>query len=120
MQSESSSPQGAVWRHQAGRVRPSIYRLLSATINVLVNNPGFTPHKKLGHLRAGWRPIYNFVSNFSFRGSIYLLFDRCDDPHPHIICCCVHINMKLWMEIFIGGMVDKFGKIVYQDILFDK
>ena len=89
MQSESSSPQGAVWRHQAGRVRTSIYCLLSATINVLVNNPGFTPHKKLGHLRAGWRPIYNFVSNFSFRGSIYLLFDRCDDPHPHIICCCV-------------------------------
>ena len=104
LQSESSSPQGAVWRHQAGRVRTSIYCLLSATINVLVNNPGFTPHKKLGHLRAGWRPIYNFVSNFSFHGSIYHL--RCGVLH--IICCCV-----IWMGIFIGGYIWK-GSFVWQ------
>ena len=37
-----------------------------------------------------------------------------------ILSAVVLCNMELWMEIFIGGMVDKFGKIVYQDILFDK
>ena len=27
-------------------------------------------------------------------------------------------NMELWMEIFIGGMVDKFGKSVYHSIRY--